>query len=221
MEDDDKSRRNLMVVSACILLYLWLDVPANALQKRILGIDDFTIEPWKFWTTLLFAVIYQLHRFVTLTVTSNAWKEHRDERDRYLRAALVREAAEAVAWANAHSRLPATLAWAEGAEAKELPFGTLSLMSEEIAPVQLGSRRWKVHIKVKSETYNASIDGREWVLMKCTIPRRIEMNRKLRWSARQLTKAASTEFWLPLAFGCIAAALSAWNLQKVLRAFWS
>ena len=214
MEDDDKSRRNLMVVSACILLYVWLEVPANALQKRILGIEDFSIQPWRFWSLLLVAVGYQLHRFITLTAASAAWKQYRADKASYLKGALQNEIREALALANIRRELPSTLAWSDQDDRREIEIGALALMHQAPVPAKFGSTRWRVSIMVQNDQLLPGI-GPANAPMTCEIPWLREQWCRAKWPLKQLFASPSTEFWLPVLLGVTATLVCVWELWKL------
>jgi hypothetical protein len=76
MDDDDKVRRNLMVVSFAVLLYFWLELPDSLIVKRLLGEDyPHALPAWKIWLTLIFVQGYQLHRFISANMLTPAWEQ--------------------------------------------------------------------------------------------------------------------------------------------------
>lgn len=74
MDDDDKVRRNLMVVSFAVLLYFWLELPDSLIVKRLLGEDQAQGVPaWKIWGCIVAVLSYQVHRFISASVLTGAW----------------------------------------------------------------------------------------------------------------------------------------------------
>ena len=72
MDDDDKVRRNLMVVSFAVLLYFWLDLPDTLIAKRLIG-EEAALSAWKVWLVLVVVITYLLLRFFTVTQLSEGW----------------------------------------------------------------------------------------------------------------------------------------------------
>lgn len=74
MDDDDKVRRNLMVVSFAVLLYFWLELPDALIAKKLIG-EDARLPSWKVWLTLVVVIGYQLLRFLSASQLSKDWQE--------------------------------------------------------------------------------------------------------------------------------------------------
>lgn len=76
MDDDDKARRNLMVLAAAILVYAWLELPPSFLMDRIFT-DKFAaaVAKWKVWAALLLLLAYQMHRFWAVGRLGSEWAQ--------------------------------------------------------------------------------------------------------------------------------------------------
>ncbi|MES2973276.1 MAG: hypothetical protein V4757_06690 [Pseudomonadota bacterium] len=64
-DEDDKIRRNLVVVSATILIAAFLEVPQSALLSTLVGKEGSSIPQWKFWAVgcALLAYLGARYRF--------------------------------------------------------------------------------------------------------------------------------------------------------------
>jgi hypothetical protein len=75
MDDDDKVRRNLMVVSFAVLVYFWLDLPDSMVLKRLLGSESApSVAGWKVWALILAVVGYQFHRYWSVLIGTAQWQ---------------------------------------------------------------------------------------------------------------------------------------------------
>lgn len=62
--DDDKARRNLVLVSAAILLTGWLGLPLTDIAERVLNIKTAgKIDPFRAWLAVMAVMLYLAYRF--------------------------------------------------------------------------------------------------------------------------------------------------------------
>lgn len=65
LEDDDKLRRNLVLTSAVVLIYFWLDIPEAVIASKVFGVEaGISLTPWKWWSAVLTVLLYQMHRYL-------------------------------------------------------------------------------------------------------------------------------------------------------------
>lgn len=96
MDDDDKVRRNLIVVSFAVVLYFWLELPDTLIARKLIG-DEATLSGWKVWLVLVVVILYLLLRFFSATTLSKEWA-----------AAAAQLQAKRIAFLIAHVRLHET-----------------------------------------------------------------------------------------------------------------
>jgi hypothetical protein len=63
MDEDDKVRRNLVIVSSAILLTAWLGVPTSRLIEKALSSGPVELDAGRVWSALLFVLWYLFLRY--------------------------------------------------------------------------------------------------------------------------------------------------------------
>lgn len=79
-DEESKIRRNLLAVSAAILLFAWLNVPTGTVAKRIFGdTENWVLSPARFWPPVLALLFYLAARFQYCDEFSKAIARFREE----------------------------------------------------------------------------------------------------------------------------------------------
>lgn len=63
IDDDEKTRRNLVTASAAVVLLYWLDVPIGRQIERVLGIQQGVIADWKMLVAAFVLIAYLSLRY--------------------------------------------------------------------------------------------------------------------------------------------------------------
>jgi hypothetical protein len=79
-DEDDKIRRNLVVVSGGVLLGFIAGLPEGALIERVLGAKD-ALNPARFWLAVLLVVLYLSYRYRFSRDWGNGWSRFNSERE--------------------------------------------------------------------------------------------------------------------------------------------
>jgi hypothetical protein len=79
-DTDDKIRRNLVVVSAAVVVGAWLELGAGSVLERVLGqTTATTITPWRLWAAVLALLAYLALRYRFSEASRSALKLLRTE----------------------------------------------------------------------------------------------------------------------------------------------
>lgn len=79
MDDDDKVRRNLMVVSTAVLAYFWFALPDGLLLQRLFGTKvEVEIDARKVWIAIVAILVYQMHRYYAVGTRAKEFKTEVD-----------------------------------------------------------------------------------------------------------------------------------------------
>lgn len=100
--DDDKARRNLVMVSSGILLAAWLDLPLSDIAEKALGIKHANaIDPGRAWLAVMAVLLYLAYRFTFSDDEQKArdalFTDWQTQRQRWQRRQLTRHLKRAAA----------------------------------------------------------------------------------------------------------------------------
>jgi len=88
-DTDEKIRRNLIVASTAVLLGAWLNLPALAIVKRVLGEDaGSSVQPWRLWAAVIALLLYLSLRYRFSDGVRHAWDTNRAEFQSFRIAAM-------------------------------------------------------------------------------------------------------------------------------------
>ncbi len=82
MDDDDKIRRNLVVVSAGIVLTAWLELPVGKAISDVLKVPGWEADKLRLWAAVLAVLVYLAYRFQFSEAGKTAFWKCEEERRR-------------------------------------------------------------------------------------------------------------------------------------------